>query len=69
VDSADTNAAGPNASLALSAGGTLYQAASNVSMDPNALAPAGVGQPHNNMQPYLTMYFNIALQGVYPPRS
>jgi microcystin-dependent protein len=69
LDSADTNAANPNASLALSSGGTLYQAASNVTMDPNALAPAGAGQPHNNMQPYLTLYFNIALQGVFPPRS
>ena len=36
---------------------------------PNALAPAGGDQPHNNMQPYLTLYFNIALQGVYPPRT
>jgi microcystin-dependent protein len=69
LDSADTNAANPNASLALSSGGTLYQTASNVTMDPNALAPAGGSLPHNNMQPYLTMYFNIALQGVFPPRS
>ena len=35
----------------------------------NALAPAGGGQPHNNLMPYLTFYFNIALQGVFPPRS
>jgi microcystin-dependent protein len=69
LDSGDTNAASPAASLALSSGGALYQAASNVEMDPNALAPAGIGVPHNNMQPYLTMYFNIALQGVFPPRS
>lgn len=34
-----------------------------------ALAPAGGGQPHNNMQPYLTFYFAIALQGVFPPRG
>jgi microcystin-dependent protein len=33
-----------------------------------ALAPAGGDQPHNNMQPYLTFYFCIALQGVFPPR-
>src|SRR5207244_2999440 len=32
-----------------------------------ALPPAGGDQPHNNMQPYLTLYFNIALQGVFPP--
>lgn len=37
-------------------------------------APAGITQvtggdhPHNNMQPYLTVYFCIALQGVFPPR-
>jgi microcystin-dependent protein len=34
-----------------------------------AVAPTGGDQPHNNMQPYLTCYFNIALQGVFPPRS
>ncbi|HAK77512.1 MAG TPA: phage tail protein [Runella sp.] len=38
-------------------------------MSPNALTPAGGDQPHNNMMPYLTFYFNIALQGVYPPRT
>lgn len=35
----------------------------------NALTPAGGDQPHNNLQPYLTFYFNIALQGVFPPRT
>ena len=40
-----------------------------VAMAPEALAPAGGDQPHNNMQPYLTFYFCIALQGVFPPRS
>jgi microcystin-dependent protein len=38
-------------------------------LSPNATTPAGGGQPHNNMQPYLTLYFCIALQGVFPPRS
>jgi microcystin-dependent protein len=40
-----------------------------VNMSDNAIAPAGGDQPHNNLQPYLTLYFNIALQGVYPPRT
>lgn len=31
--------------------------------------PAGNNQPHNNMQPYLTLNFIIALQGVFPSRS
>jgi microcystin-dependent protein len=34
-----------------------------------ALALAGGDQPHNNMQPYLTTYFCIAMQGVFPPRT
>ena len=38
-------------------------------MNPNALLPTGGGQPHNNMQPYLTLNFCIALQGVFPPRT
>lgn len=40
-----------------------------VNMNGAALASAGGSQPHNNMMPYNTLYFNIALQGVYPPRS
>jgi microcystin-dependent protein len=40
-----------------------------VQLAPTALAPAGGDQPHNNLQPYLTFNFNIALQGVFPPRS
>src|SRR5437764_747739 len=36
---------------------------------PQALSPTGGDQPHNNMQPYLTLNFCIALQGVYPPRT
>jgi len=40
-----------------------------VQMADQDLAPAGGDQPHNNMQPYLTFYFNIALQGVFPPRT
>ena len=40
-----------------------------VAMSGNAIAPAGGDQPHNNMQPYLTLNFNIALQGVFPPRT
>lgn len=37
-------------------------------MAPQALALAGGGLPHNNMQPYLTLNFCIALQGVFPQR-
>jgi microcystin-dependent protein len=40
-----------------------------VSMAFQSLPPAGGGLPHNNMQPYLTLNFCIALQGIFPPRS
>lgn len=32
-------------------------------------APSVPIAPHNNMQPYLTLNFIIALQGVFPPRT
>jgi microcystin-dependent protein len=44
-------------------------AAPNVTMAPQALAPAGSSFPHNNRQRYLTVNFCIALQGVFPPRG
>ena len=37
-------------------------------MHPVAVANTGGGQGHNNMQPYLTLNFVIALQGTFPPR-
>lgn len=69
LDIADTNQVSVNASLALSGGGTLYQAAANTQLSDQALVPAGGDVPHNNMQPYLTLNFCIALQGVFPPRT
>ena len=69
LDIADTNIVSSNASLALSAGGTLFQNSSNGYVSDNAITPAGGDQSHNNLQPYLTLNFCIALQGVYPPRT
>ena len=37
-------------------------------MNFQALTPAGGSLPHNNMMPYLTLMFCIAMQGVFPPR-
>lgn len=40
-----------------------------VSFAPQAATPSGGSLPHNNLMPYLTLNFCIALQGVFPPRS
>jgi microcystin-dependent protein len=69
LDVADTNVPSPSASHALSTGGTLYQPTANTQLAPQAVMPAGSSFPHNNMQPYLTLNFNIAMQGVFPPRG
>ena len=34
-----------------------------------SVSPAGGGQPHENMQPFLTISFAIALQGIFPSRN
>jgi microcystin-dependent protein len=51
--------------------GAIYNTTINnfVTMAPQALTPAGGSLPHNNMQPYLTLSFCIAMQGVFPPRT
>jgi microcystin-dependent protein len=59
-------------SLGRSAGGSAYKATPfnpTVNMSFQALPPAGGGLPHNNMMPYLTLNYCIALQGVFPPRT
>ena len=71
-DASTTNApAGATVARPFGRGNNIFQTGNTnlVSMAPEALAPAGGDQPHNNLQPYLTFYFAIALQGVFPPRT
>ncbi|WP_034344063.1 phage tail protein [Deinococcus misasensis] len=49
--------------------GLFSVSSANSMMAFEGLAPAGGSMPHNNMQPYLTLNFCIALQGVYPSRG
>jgi microcystin-dependent protein len=59
------------ANMLLAAGNQMYvsPAATDATLAFQALAPAGGSQPHNNMMPYLTLNFCIALQGIFPPRN
>lgn len=41
----------------------------NTQFAPNAIGTQGSSLPHDNMQPFLTLNFCIALYGVFPTRS
>ena len=44
-------------------------AAPSLAMQSNAIGPAGNGQAHNNMMPFLAISFIICLAGYYPTRD
>ncbi|HJX90796.1 MAG TPA: tail fiber protein [Pyrinomonadaceae bacterium] len=69
LDDADLAIPTSDRSLAKASSNLYANVNPNTTMANQALSPAGGDQPHNNMMPYLTYYFNIALQGIYPPRS
>ncbi len=48
---------------------TTYAQGATVDMADQVIGSTGGSQSHNNMQPYLTLNFIIALQGLYPSRS
>ena len=59
-------------SIARVTGATPYLPPAGAALVPmafQALPPAGGSLPHNNMMPYLTLNFCIALQGIFPPRT
>jgi len=70
LDPADVTIPAPTRVLAQSQNVFAYQP-SNANLTPmafQALPPAGGSLPHNNMQPYLTLNFCIAMQGIFPQR-
>lgn len=69
-DLATLNAPAPNEILGRSQNANAYFATVNpqVMMAFQSPSIAGGGLPHNNMQPYLTLNFCIALQGIFPAR-
>lgn len=42
---------------------------SPVALAPQMVQPTGANQPHDNMQPYTTLRYIIALQGIFPARN
>ncbi|TMJ01417.1 MAG: phage tail protein [Alphaproteobacteria bacterium] len=49
---------------------TLYSPGNfNATLSPTVISNTGGNQPHTNIQPYLTLNFCIALQGIFPSRN
>ena len=63
------NAAVTGNLMATSANLYTAAAANLTTLDPSTVANAGGSQPHENMQPYLTISFCIALQGIFPSQN
>ena len=54
----------------LASAANMYTAPANLtSLDPSTVLPVGGSQPHQNLQPYLTINFCIALQGIFPSQN
>lgn len=64
----NSSATSPSSSVGYGRSGTLmYGPASQLAaMSPAAVSNAGGSQAHLNMQPFLTLNFCIALQGIFP---
>ena len=73
---ATDNSGTPGPTVAFAAGGrgkppayAPYLASAAAPMAPTAVGLSGGNQPHNNMPPYLTVNFIIAMTGIFPSRG
>ena len=66
-EDAETNEVAGN-SMAKATEAVYSNSNPNTKMSESTLTSVGGDQPHNNMMPYITYNFCIALQGVFPPR-
>jgi microcystin-dependent protein len=71
INPANLPSPSPTESYTRSSPGTAYKnTTTNLTpLSISAIATAGGDQPHNNLMPYLTLNFCIAMQGVFPPRT
>jgi microcystin-dependent protein len=70
--SATATSKSPNGKVLAKAKRNVYAPSSSGSMSqlaPTSIGTVGNSQPHNNMQPFLTIRYCIALQGIYPSRN
>lgn len=67
---ADGDVPTPTGAVLASSPVKIYAAPTSLTMiAPNTIANVGSSQAHLNMQPFLTLSFCIALQGIFPPQN
>lgn len=66
---ANENAPSPSVVLATTPSQLTYADGPPTQLAADTLAVTGGGLPHDNMQPFLTINFIIALTGIFPQRS
>jgi microcystin-dependent protein len=67
ASTADTGGNDNPAGRFLGGASNMYHTPTNLqAINPGTIQNAGGSQPHQNMQPFLTLTFAIALQGIFP---
>jgi microcystin-dependent protein len=69
ASSANGDSALPGGNILASASGLYAPPSGLTTLEPSSVSNVGGSQAHLNMQPFLTLTFVIALQGVFPSQS
>ena len=59
----------PGGNVYAGGGPSLYKTNPGAQMNAATIGPNAGGQPHDNMMPFLTVSFIIALEGIYPSQN
>ena len=65
----DPSAGSPKNNFPATVGNPIYATTTNATMGAGTTGGSGGSQPHDNLQPYLTLNYCIALQGIFPSRN
>jgi microcystin-dependent protein len=69
VSTGPANQASPSGNVWASGSAAVYGDNMSVAMAPSAVTSVGGSQAHTNLQPFLTISFCIALQGIFPSQT
>ena len=69
VSSATGTLAVPAGNVLAQSPSLIYDSTANTTLQPGTVSNIGGSQAHQNMQPFLTLSFCIALQGIFPSQN